>query len=100
VVHLSIIGTRLSTVVCSLLGYIFALLGHSELTDVDLISLGNVMPSGLVHHSGNIHDLLLVLGLLGCSDWLLGQEGEVPGCSASGTGFVPVGYSDGTTTTV
>jgi hypothetical protein len=35
-----------------------------------------------------------VLGLLGCSDSLLGQEGEVPGCSASDTGYLPAGCSD------
>jgi hypothetical protein len=54
------------------------------------------MPSGLFHHSGNIHGLLLVLELLGCSDWLLGQEGEVPGCSVADTGFLPIGCSSGT----
>jgi hypothetical protein len=54
------------------------------------------MSSGLVLQNGNILGLLLVLGLSGCSDWLLGQEGEVPGCSASSTGFLPVGYSGGT----
>jgi hypothetical protein len=37
-----------------------------------------------------------VLGLLGCSDSLLGQEGEVPGCSASDAGYLPAGCSDGT----
>jgi hypothetical protein len=37
-----------------------------------------------------------VLGLLGCSDLLLGQEGEVPGCSASDTGYLPAGCSDDT----
>jgi hypothetical protein len=46
--------------------------------------LGNGSSSDLVPHSGNICDLLLELELLGCPDWLLGQEGEVPGCS-SGT---------------
>jgi hypothetical protein len=33
--------------------------------------------------------------LLDCSDWLLGQEGEVPGCSDAGTNFLPAGCSDG-----
>jgi hypothetical protein len=28
-----------------------------------------------------MHDLLLVLELLGHSGWVLGQEGELPGCS-------------------
>jgi hypothetical protein len=41
-----------------------------------------------------------VLGLLGCSDSLLGQEGEVPGCSASDTGYLPTDYSDDTATAV
>jgi hypothetical protein len=58
--------------------------GHSELAVVEQLSLGNDSPSGLVPHNGNICDLLLALELLGCSGWLLGQEGEVPGCS-SGT---------------
>ena len=37
-----------------------------------------------------------MLGLLGCSDLLLGQEGEVPGCSASDTDYLPAGCSDDT----
>jgi hypothetical protein len=37
-----------------------------------------------------------VLGLLGCSDLLRGQEGEVPGCSASDTDYLPAGCSDDT----
>jgi hypothetical protein len=44
-------------------------------------------------------DLLLVLELLGCSSWLLGQEGEVPGCSDASTNFLSPGYSDGTAAT-
>jgi hypothetical protein len=55
----------------------FVLQGHWELTDVELFSLGNESPNDLVPHSGNICNLLLALELLGCSDWLLGQEGEV-----------------------
>jgi hypothetical protein len=51
---------------------LLVLLGHWELTAVELLSLGNVMPSGLVPCSGNINDLLFALELLGCSDWLLG----------------------------
>jgi hypothetical protein len=43
-----------------------------------------------------MHDLLLVLELLGCSSWLLGQEGEVSGCFDAGTDFLPAGCSDGT----
>jgi hypothetical protein len=34
--------------------------------------------------------------MLGYSDWLLGQEGKVPGCSVAGTGFLPVGCSGST----
>jgi hypothetical protein len=45
-----------------------------------------------------MHGLLLALELLGCSGWLLGQEGEVPGCSDADTNFLPAGCSDGTTT--
>jgi hypothetical protein len=41
-----------------------------------------------------------VLGLLGCSGLLLGQEGEVPGCSASDTGYLPAGCSDDTAAAV
>ena len=40
--------------------------------------------------------LLLVLELLGCSSSLLGQEGEVPGCSDAGIDFLLAGCSDGT----
>jgi hypothetical protein len=43
-----------------------------------------------------MHDLLLVLGLLGHSGCLLGQEDELPGCSDVGTDFLQVGCSDGT----
>lgn len=38
--------------------------------------------------------LLLALGLLGCSSWLLGQEGELPGCSDADTDSLLVGCSD------
>jgi hypothetical protein len=41
-----------------------------------------------------------VLGLLGCSDSLLGQEGEVPGCSASDTDYLLAGCSDDTAVVV
>jgi hypothetical protein len=43
-----------------------------------------------------MHELLLVLGLLGHSGWLLGQEDELPGCSDVGTNFLPAKCSDGT----
>jgi hypothetical protein len=36
-----------------------------------------------------MHDLLLVLGLLGHSGWLLEQEDELPGCSDAVTDFLP-----------
>jgi hypothetical protein len=38
-----------------------------------------------------------LLALPDCSGWLLGQEGEVPGCSDTGTDFLLAGCSDGTT---
>jgi hypothetical protein len=41
-----------------------------------------------------------VLGPLGCSDSLLGQEGKVSGCSASDTGYLPAGCSDDTAAAV
>jgi hypothetical protein len=46
-----------------------------------------------------MHGLLLALELLGCSGWLLGQEGEVPGCSDADTYFLPAGCSDDTSAT-
>jgi hypothetical protein len=63
-------------------------------------SLGSASPSGLVPHNGSMHDLLLALELLGCSGWLLGQEGEVPGCSDASTNFLPAGCSNATTAAV
>jgi hypothetical protein len=44
-----------------------------------------------------MHDLLLVLGLLGHSGWLLGQEDELPGCSDVDTDFLSAECSDVTT---
>jgi hypothetical protein len=41
----------------------------------------------LVLHSGNMHDFLLALALLGSSGWLLGQEDGLPGCSDTGIDF-------------
>jgi hypothetical protein len=61
-----------------------------------LLSLGNDSPSGLVPHSGNMHDFLLELALLDCSGWLLGQEDGLPGCSDIGIDFLLAGCSDGT----
>jgi hypothetical protein len=43
-----------------------------------------------------MRDLLLALELLGCSGWLLRQEGELPGCFDVGTDFLPLGCLDGT----
>jgi hypothetical protein len=43
-----------------------------------------------------MHDLLLALGLLGHSSWLLGQEDELLGCSDAGTDFLQTRCSDGT----
>jgi hypothetical protein len=71
--------------------------GHWKMVVAELLSLGNDSPNGLVPHSGNMHDLLLALKLLGCSGWLLGQEGEVPGCSDVDTDFLPAGCFGDTT---
>jgi hypothetical protein len=74
-------------------------LGHWELATAELLSLGNDSSIGLVPHSGNMHDSLLALALLGCSGWLLGQEDGLPGCSNAGIDFLPAGCSDGTVAT-
>jgi hypothetical protein len=58
--------------------------------------LGNDLPNGLLLHSGNMHDFLLALALLGCSGWLLQQEDGLPGCSDAGIDFPLTCYSDGT----
>jgi hypothetical protein len=58
--------------------------------------LDNSSPSDFVLHSRSMHDLLLVLGLLGHSGCLLGQKDELPGCSDAGTDFIPAECSDGT----
>jgi hypothetical protein len=47
-----------------------------------------------------MHNFLLALELLGCSGWLLEQEGDVPGCSDASTNFLPMGCFDGTAATV
>jgi hypothetical protein len=62
----------------------------------ELLSLDSSSPSGFVLHSISMHGLLLALGLLGHSGWVLGQEGELSGCSDVGTDFLPAGCSDGT----
>jgi hypothetical protein len=81
---------------CFLVAMHFAWQGHWELAIAELLSLGNDSPNGLVPYSGNMHDLLLALELLGCSGWLLGQEGEVSGCSDAGMNFLLASCSDGT----
>jgi hypothetical protein len=43
-----------------------------------------------------MHDLPLALGLLGHSGWVLGKEGELPGCSDAGIDFLQARCSDGT----
>jgi hypothetical protein len=43
-----------------------------------------------------MHDLLLVLGLLGHPGWVLRQEDELPGSSDVGTDFLPAECSVGT----
>jgi hypothetical protein len=50
--------------------------------------LDNASPNGLALHNGNMLCLRLALGLLDYSGWLLGQGGEVPVDSASGTDFL------------
>jgi hypothetical protein len=47
-----------------------------------------------------MHDLLLVLGLLGHSNWLRGQEDKLPGCSDVGTDFLLAECSNGTAAAV
>ena len=46
-----------------------------------------------------MHDLIIALGLLGHSGWLLGLEDELPGCSDVGTNFLQARCSDGTAAT-
>jgi hypothetical protein len=55
---------------------------------VGLLSLDSSSPSDFVLHSKSMHDLLLVLGLLGHSGWLPGQEDELPDCSDAHTDFL------------
>jgi hypothetical protein len=63
---------------------------------VEPSSLDNASPNGPALHNGSILYLLLALGLLDCSSWLLGQEDEVPNYSASGTDFLPASCSEDT----
>jgi hypothetical protein len=66
----------------------------------ELPSLDNASSNGFVPHNRSMCDLLLVLELFGCSGWLLGQEGELPGCSDASIDFLPVGCSNGTVVVV
>jgi hypothetical protein len=72
------------------------LLGHWGLATVEPSSLDNASSNGAALHNGNILCLLLALGLLDCSVWLLGQEDEVPDYSVPGTDSLPVDCSGGT----
>jgi hypothetical protein len=74
----------------------FVLLGHWGPATVLPSSSDNASPNGLARHSGSILCLLLALGLLDCSSWLLGQEDRVSDYSISGTDSLPVDYSDAT----
>jgi hypothetical protein len=55
-------------------------------------------PNGLALHNGNMLCLCFELGLLDCSGWLLGQGGEVPADSTSGTDLLLTGCSGDPTT--
>jgi hypothetical protein len=55
------------------------------MTAVGLPSSDIASPNGLALHNGNMLCFCLELGLLDCSGWMLGQGGEVPADSASGT---------------
>jgi hypothetical protein len=76
---------------------LLVLLGFWRLAADELLSSGNESPNGLVPHSGNIHDLLLALGLSDCSDWWPWQESEVPSYSTTDTDFLPIGCAGSTT---
>jgi hypothetical protein len=62
--------------------------------------LDNYLPNDFVLRSRSMHDLLLVLGLLGHSGLLRGQEDELSGCSDAGTDFLPAECSDDTVAVV
>jgi hypothetical protein len=68
------------------------------LVTAELPSSDSASPSGFVPHNRSMRDLLLEMELLDCSCWLLGQEGELPGCSDPGTDFLPASCFDGTAT--
>jgi hypothetical protein len=82
---------------CLLLAEVHStLLGHWGSAAAELPSLDNALPNGPALHNGSILCILLALGLLDCSSWLLGQEDEVPDYSASETDFLLVGSFGGT----
>jgi hypothetical protein len=89
-------GCRPSHDLLMLVVVLLILLGCWKLAADELLSSGNESLSDLVPHSGNIHDLLLALGLSDCSGWLLRQEGEVSGYSVADIGFLPVGCAGST----
>jgi hypothetical protein len=62
----------------------------------ELLSLDSPSPNDFVLHSISMHNLLLALGLLGRSGWVLGQEGKLSGCSDVDTDFLLAECSDGT----
>jgi hypothetical protein len=74
---------------------LLVLLRCLKLAAAELPSLDNDPPSDLVPHNGNIRSLLLAMVLPSCFGWLLGQEGEVSGCSIAGTDFLLASCSDG-----
>jgi hypothetical protein len=75
----------------------YGLLGLWGPAAIEPPSSNNASPNGPALHNGSILCLLLALGLLDCSGWLLGQEDEVPDYSTSGTDFLLASCSRGTT---
>jgi hypothetical protein len=92
-------GCRASNHDCLLPAVVHSvLLGHWGPAVVEPSFSGTASPSGPALHIGSILCLLLALGLPDCSDWLLGQENEVPGYPVSGTDSLSIDYSGGTAT--
>ena len=73
-----------------------ALLWHWGSATVEPSSSDNALPNDPALHNGSILCLLLALGLLDCSGWLMGQKDEVLDYSSSGTDFLLAGSSGGT----
>jgi hypothetical protein len=84
----------LPTVVSSLLHCILPDWGIGSWLLLSCFLWAMIHPMALFPHSGNMHDFLLELALLDCSGWLLGQEGELLGCSDAGVDFLLAGCSD------